>query len=142
MTAAQPDSTLAWRLQALDIRARCAKLAADLPGSAVATGLGDARDVIDLLLQRYDRLASRVQRDLDAHSARVRDGMARAARTGKHVGRPRLEAQDAPSPWRDGLSLQGVARTLGISRSTVRRRLLGAGIDPTARGRSSTREGA
>lgn len=133
---------LEWRQQALDARDRCAELAADLPGSAVAAGLDDARIAIDLLLRRYDQLASRVQRDLDEHGARVRDRMARAARTGKHVGRARLDARDAPSLWREGLSLQGVARVLGVSRSTVRRRLVEAGIDPTVRGRLLAQETA
>ena len=80
------------------------------------------------------------ERDLIAD--RVRDGMARAAAEGKHVGRPRIQLSDrrARAALTDARGDYVVAaEALGISESTLRRRIpvdrfQKGGRDPKANG--------
>jgi DNA invertase Pin-like site-specific DNA recombinase len=63
---------------------------------------------------------------------RVVAGVRRAQAAGKHCGRPRkdLELRPALAMLREGRSLRDVAAILGVSRTTLRRRLQEAGEWP------------
>lgn len=121
-----------WRTAALSSADYARRAARDVPGSVVAEALLEAAGAIDAVLVEHDRIAARVQRDLDAHGDRIRDGMARAQAAGKHIGCPRVavDVANAAELWAAGLSLKAIAREMGQSRSTVRRRLIEVGIDP------------
>ena len=60
---------------------------------------------------------------------RVNAGIARAKALGKHCGRPKveLELRPAVAMLKEGRGLREVAKILGVSRSTLRRRLREAG---------------
>lgn len=63
---------------------------------------------------------------------RVIAGVRRAQAAGKHCGRPRvdLELRPAVAMLKEGRGLREVAKILGVSRSTLRRRLQEAGTWP------------
>lgn len=63
---------------------------------------------------------------------RVIAGVRRAQAKGKHCGRPRVELDIRPALalMREGRGIKQVARMLGVSRSTLRRRLEDAGQWP------------
>ena len=67
---------------------------------------------------------------------RVKAGVARAQAAGKHCGRPTVELDLRPalSMMREGHGLKATAGALGVSRSTLRRRLLEAGCWPLEQG--------
>lgn len=75
----------------------------------------------------------RVDREIQDHGEAVRDGMERARRMGKHVGRPEVDVDlaEVGRLWSDGHSLKSIARVTGKSRSTIRRRLVGLGMWPS-----------
>lgn len=56
-----------------------------------------------------------------SHSWSVKEGLARARAEGKKLGRPKAKAI-LYQPEFEGLSLRGIARFLGISHSSVKRR--------------------
>lgn len=64
---------------------------------------------------------------------RVRSGLAAAKAKGKHLGRPRVEAnaQEIASLRRSGASWRTISRKVGVSVRTVRRLVGGCGRNPT-----------
>ncbi|MFZ5481056.1 MAG: recombinase family protein [Myxococcota bacterium] len=60
---------------------------------------------------------------------RVRAGVERARRNGKHLGRPRvaLDARPALAMMEQGYGIKSIAKAMGVPRSTLRRRLAEAG---------------
>lgn len=113
------------------------RLIADLSGWGV--GFASLRDAgIDtttpsgrLMLQILGALAE-YERELICE--RVNAGIARAKAQGKHCGRPRLELELRPAAamLKNGRSLREVAEILGVSRTTLRRRLREAREWPVA----------
>ncbi|HDI47112.1 MAG TPA: recombinase family protein [Candidatus Methanomethylia archaeon] len=65
------------------------------------------------------------EREREVISQRTREGMVRVMSQGRHVGRPRMEVdvEKALQLLREGWSLSAIARKLGVSISTLRRRL-------------------
>jgi len=63
---------------------------------------------------------------------RVHAGLRRAREQGKHLGRPKVELDLRPAlaMFRQGHGLKATARALGVSKSTLRRRLREAGEWP------------
>ncbi len=64
---------------------------------------------------------------------RVKCGIERARRTGKHLGRPRVEVDLRPAlaMIEKGHGLKAIAGALGVNRGTLRRRLREEGAWPT-----------
>ncbi len=65
------------------------------------------------------------EREREVISQRTREGMIRVMSQGRHVGRPRIEVnmRKALQMLQEGMSLSAVARELGVSISTLRRRI-------------------
>ena len=78
-------------------------------------------------------LASFAEYERNVIQERVRAGVARAKAAGKHCGRPRrdLDLRPAVALLKEGRGLREVAEILGVSRSSLRRRLQEAGAWPT-----------
>ncbi len=70
------------------------------------------------------------QMERDAISERVAAGMDRARREGRHIGRPRVQIDLRPAlaMLREGSSLGETAEAMGVNRTTLRRRLVDAGV--------------
>lgn len=100
----------------------------------------DTRTALGRLLMNL--LASLAEFELATISERVRAGMERARREGRHVGRPRrqVDVAKAHALLTSGLSLRQAAKALRVPESTLRRALRqkgGAGGDdekPTVTG--------
>jgi len=77
-------------------------------------------------------LAWVAERERDLIAQRTREGMERARREGKHVGRPKRELPRSrvEEYLRKGLSLSAVSRVMGVSVKTLKRRLEEWGLRP------------
>jgi DNA invertase Pin-like site-specific DNA recombinase len=105
-------------LRLLDDLARWGVGFASLRDSGIDTTTPTGRLILQILgaLAEYERGLIR---------ERVNAGIARAKAQGKHCGRPRvdLELRPAVAMLKEGRGLREVAKILGVSRSTLRRRL-------------------
>ena len=136
--AGKLDLVAVWKLDRLGRSLQhLLRLLADLSDWGV--GFASLRDAgIDtttptgrLMLQIMGALAE-YERELIRE--RVIAGVRRAQAQGKHCGRPKVELELRPAlaMLREGRGLREVASIMGVSRTTLRRRLKGAGVWPVA----------
>lgn len=82
------------------------------------------------LARDYLRLMDRVEGELTTHSDAIRAGLEEARERGAHIGRPPIEIdmERVIELWTAGYGLKTIARKMGHTRATIRRRLDALGM--------------